>query len=73
VTRKLTIALALLASGAWAPLASAQTAAPGLLGDPSATPEQRARAAIERMTLEEKARQLGHTAPAIPRLGVPAI
>jgi beta-glucosidase len=61
----------LLASSAWAPLASAQTAAPGLLGDPSATPEQRARAAIERMTLEEKAHQLGHTAPAIPRLGIP--
>ncbi len=71
MTRKLSIALALLASSAWAPLASAQTAAPGLLGDPSATPEQRARAAIERMTLEEKAHQLGHTAPAIPRLGIP--
>ena len=32
---------------------------------------QRAADLVSRMTLEEKARQLGHTAPAIPRLGVP--
>ncbi|WP_199560088.1 glycoside hydrolase family 3 protein [Sphingomonas psychrotolerans] len=71
MTRKLRIALALLASSAWAPPTSAQTAAPDKLGDPSATPEQRARDVIARMTLDEKAHQLGHTAPAIPRLGVP--
>ncbi|MDP5280389.1 glycoside hydrolase family 3 C-terminal domain-containing protein [Sphingomonas sp. DG1-23] len=71
MTRKLVIALALTTPGAWVPLASAQTAAAGKLGDPSATPEQRARDVIARMTLQEKAHQLGHTAPAIPRLGVP--
>lgn len=70
MTRNL-IAVALLASTAWAPLAGAQTAAPRVLGDTSATPEHRARDAIARMTLEEKAHQLGHTAPAIPRLGIP--
>ncbi len=32
----------------------------------------RAKDLVARMTLEEKARQAGHTAPAIPRLGVPA-
>ena len=35
------------------------------------TPEERAADLVARMTLEEKAAQLGHTAPAIPRLGVP--
>jgi len=39
--------------------------------DPSLTQEQRATALVSRMTLEEKAAQLGHTAPAIPRLRVP--
>ena len=39
--------------------------------DPSLPAEQRAAALVARMTLEEKAAQLGHTAPAIPRLGVP--
>jgi beta-glucosidase len=39
--------------------------------DPSLTDEQRAAALVARMTLEEKAAQLGHAAPAIPRLGVP--
>ncbi|RAK52999.1 glycoside hydrolase family 3 protein [Phenylobacterium deserti] len=33
--------------------------------------EQRAADLVRRMTLEEKAHQVGHTAPAIPRLGVP--
>jgi beta-glucosidase len=39
--------------------------------DPSLTAEQRAAALVSRMTLEEKAAQLGHAAPAIPRLHVP--
>jgi beta-glucosidase len=39
--------------------------------DPSLTFEQRAAALVSRMTLEEKAAQLGHAAPAIPRLHVP--
>src|SRR5690606_25135896 len=34
--------------------------------------ETRARDLVNRMTLEEKAHQAGHTAPAIPRLNVPA-
>lgn len=34
--------------------------------------EARAADLVSRMTLEEKAHQVGHTAPAIPRLGVPA-
>ncbi len=33
--------------------------------------EQRVKDLVSRMTLEEKAAQVGHTAPAIPRLGVP--
>ncbi|QIK77543.1 glycoside hydrolase family 3 protein [Sphingomonas piscis] len=35
------------------------------------SPEQRAADLVSRMTLEEKAAQAGHTAPAIKRLGVP--
>lgn len=39
--------------------------------DSALSPEARAADLVARMTLEEKAAQLGHTAPAIPRLGVP--
>lgn len=39
--------------------------------NPALSVEQRADDLISRMTLEEKAHQLGHTAPAIPRLRVP--
>ena len=39
--------------------------------DPSLTALERAAALVSRMTLEEKAAQLGHAAPAIPRLRVP--
>lgn len=35
------------------------------------TPAERARAIVAQMTLEEKALQLGHDAPALPRLGIP--
>jgi beta-glucosidase len=38
--------------------------------DPSRTPAERAADLVSRMTLEEKAQQLGNVAPAIPRLGV---
>ena len=66
-----------------APGASAQDTAapPGELAKPGATLpyldtsldfETRARDLVSRMSLEEKARQAGHTAPAIPRLNVPA-
>jgi beta-glucosidase len=49
----------------------AQDSAPAVLRNPSLPPEIRARDLIAPMTLEEKAAQLGHIAPAIPRLGVP--
>jgi beta-glucosidase len=39
--------------------------------DPQLAPEQRAAALVAKMTLEEKAAQLGNAAPAIPRLKVP--
>jgi beta-glucosidase len=40
--------------------------------DPNLLPERRAADLVSRMTLEEKALQMQSTAPAIPRLGVPA-
>lgn len=40
--------------------------------DPQTSAEARALALVSRMTLEEKASQIQHGAPAIPRLGVPA-
>ncbi len=67
---KRNLALILLGSSATWSMASAQTVA-GKLGDPTATAEARAADIVSRMTLEEKAAQLGHTAPAVPRLGVP--
>ena len=64
------------------PAVQAQDAAPpGELARPGAALpyldtsldfETRARDLVSRMTLEEKAWQAGHTAPAIPRLNVPA-
>ena len=40
--------------------------------DPSLPMERRVGDLVSRMTLEEKVRQMQHTAPAIPRLGVPS-
>ena len=40
--------------------------------NPDLTPEKRAADLVSRMTLEEKVLQMQSTAPAIPRLGVPA-
>ena len=40
--------------------------------DPNLSPEHRAADLVSRMTLEEKVLQMQSTAPAIPRLGVPA-
>ena len=53
--------------------ADAQSAAPSLakFQDPSVPAEVRVKELVSNMTLEEKAGQLGHTAPAIPRLGIP--
>ena len=74
--RKLMIAFGLMASAAmWSAAGGAQTAPAGSatpFNNPALTPEVRAADLVSRMTLEEKAAQLGHTAPAIPRLGVPA-
>jgi beta-glucosidase len=65
----LALALALAVMGLGPP-AIAQ--APAAFLDPSLKPEARAAALVSAMTLEEKAGQLKHAAPAIPRLGVPA-
>ncbi len=67
--------LAALCVGAALPaLAQAQDARkrPAALEDTSLSVEARAAVIVAQLTLEEKATQLGHTAPAIPRLGIPA-
>lgn len=72
VNRKLLATLGLMASAVFSPTALAQSAPQDLpYRNPAISVEQRAADLVSRMTLEEKARQLGHTAPAIPRLGVP--
>jgi beta-glucosidase len=43
-----------------------------LFRNPSATPEARAADLVSRMSLEEKVSQMQNSAPAIPRLGIPA-
>jgi beta-glucosidase len=53
-----------------APAASAQTPSTSYL-DTGLAPEARAADLVKRMTLEEKAAQLGNDAPAIPRLKIP--
>jgi beta-glucosidase len=60
-------AIAILAST----LIEADAATLAKFKDPSLAPEERARDLISNMTLEEKAAQVGHTAPAISRLGIP--
>jgi beta-glucosidase len=54
-------------------VAGADPAAPSLarFRNAALAPQVRAQDLISHLTLEEKARQLGHTAPAIPRLGIP--
>src|SRR6266550_4109175 len=56
--------------------ASSQSAAPDLSKAPFRNPalpiEQRVNDLVSRMTLDEKTAQMVHTAPAIPRLGIPA-
>ncbi len=64
--------LAALMSLALTTQACAEDAAASLpFRDPALSVDLRAQDLVSRMTLEEKAHQLGHTAPAIPRLGVP--
>ena len=59
-------------STAWGADASgAAAAAVAKFKDASLPVDARVKALISSMTLEEKAAQLGHTAPAIPRLGIP--
>lgn len=64
------LAFGMLSSIAGAALAAVQGQAPAFR-NLALTPEQRAADLVSRMTLEEKARQVGHDAPAIERLGVP--
>jgi beta-glucosidase len=49
----------------------AKEAAPAF-SDPSEATDKRVDDLVSRMTLEEKVLQMQHTAPAIPRLGVPS-
>jgi beta-glucosidase len=58
---------------AFAAEAMAQGSAPAAspFTNPALPTDQRVRDLVSRMTLEEKAAQVGHTAPAIPRLGIP--
>ena len=51
---------------------SSQNLAPSLFRNPDAPVEMRAKDLVGRLTLEEKAAQLGNFAPAIPRLNIPA-
>jgi beta-glucosidase len=58
---------------AWrSPAGTARPRLPAAFLDSSLKPDIRAAALVSAMTLEEKAGQLKHAAPAIPRLGVPA-
>lgn len=66
MTRTFFSALMILSAGAL----TAQTTLP--YQNTALAPEQRAADLVSRMTLEEKAAQSINTAPAIPRLGVPA-
>lgn len=68
------IATAMLLFGATAAClpAEAQTASKPAYQDPSLPIERRVDDLVSKMTLDEKAQQLVNTAPAIPRLGVPA-
>src|ERR1700689_4459378 len=67
------IFLAIIATIGIAPPIFAQDTVPdnAPYKDPKLPTDQRVKDLISRMTLEEKAAQVGHTAPAIPRLGVP--
>jgi beta-glucosidase len=68
MVRKLLMAAA-LACAALSNTAAAQDLS--AFQNTSLAPEARAANLVSQMTLEEKAAQMGHAAPAIPRLGVP--
>jgi beta-glucosidase len=71
MVRKLLIALAMIALTATGQQAAAQAGDATRIRDTSLSAEARAADLVSHMTLEEKAAQIGHFAPAIPRLGVP--
>jgi beta-glucosidase len=71
-SRALIVAAGLALSLAVGAASGARAQAPAAFLDSSLKPEARAAALVSAMTLEEKASQLKHAAPAIPRLGVPA-
>ena len=54
------------------PSSAQQTSDPYPFRNPSLSVEERVNDLVSRMTLQEKADQLLYTAPAIPRLGIPA-
>ncbi len=82
MTRTLAAASRIVASSAVIAFAAALSAAAAtppacrtetcVFLDKSLTPEARAKDLVARMTLEEKAWQMGNAAPALPRLGLPA-
>jgi len=75
LTTALTLSLATPRASASTPGAQAAPAAPtasAVPDAPSSPAMQRAQALVARMTLAEKASQLQHESPAIPRLGIPA-
>jgi beta-glucosidase len=67
-----TLSLILLISGQTFILRSQQSETRMLFRDTSLPLEQRVNDLVSKMTLQEKADQLVYTAPAIPRLGIPA-
>jgi len=73
VTRRSTASrIAIFGSAITGAVALAQAANAQLYKDPSQPVSARAADLVGRMTLEEKAQQMQNTAPAIPRLDVPA-
>lgn len=62
---------ALLVAAISAKIYAQEQSAPPAYKNPELPIEQRVNDLVSRMTLEEKVSQLGHTAEAIPRLGVP--
>lgn len=69
--RRLLLASAVLAVATLCVGGCSRTEPVAAYRDPSISVEDRAADLVALMTLEEKAAQAGHTAPAIPRLGVP--
>src|SRR5579872_3343698 len=64
------VSFALLLGGA--AILAAQNAAPEPYKNPDLSAERRAVDLVSRMTLQEKVLQMQNSAPALPRLGIPA-